>query len=125
MSVTEHELTAIEFPVPMVGFAAFSGTSKTTLLLALVRCSRPPVCASPWSNAHHSFEMDQPGRTAIVCVPPAPTRCWSRHVAVSAGSASAGQEMMSLDCRRCWRCSIPVAWIWCWSRLQRPGHSED
>lgn len=56
-------LLGIEFPVPLVGFAAFSGTGKTTLLLKLL-----PILKSAGlriavvKHAHHSFEMDQPGK---------------------------------------------------------------
>ncbi len=49
--------------LPIVGFAAFSGTGKTTLLKELL-----PLL-SAWGlrvgvvkHAHHSFEMDQPGK---------------------------------------------------------------
>ena len=61
--MAEHELTAIEFPVPMVGFAAFSGTGKTTLLLALVPLLKAAgLRIAVVKHAHHSFEMDQPGK---------------------------------------------------------------
>ena len=48
---------------PILGFAAFSGTGKTTLLLKLipglkVRGLRVGVV----KHAHHSFEIDRPGK---------------------------------------------------------------
>lgn len=61
--MVKHELTPIEFPVPMVGFAAFSGTGKTTLLLALVPLLKAAgLRIAVVKHAHHSFEMDQPGK---------------------------------------------------------------
>ncbi len=49
--------------VPIVGFAAFSGTGKTTLLTRLIpflrqRGQRVAVV----KHAHHSFEIDKPGK---------------------------------------------------------------
>lgn len=61
--MVKYELTPIEFPVPMVGFAAFSGTGKTTLLLALVPLLKAAgLRIAVVKHAHHSFEMDQPGK---------------------------------------------------------------
>ncbi len=53
----------ITCPVPLIGFAAYSGTGKTTLLTQLI----------PWlkarglrigtiKHAHHNFEIDYPGK---------------------------------------------------------------
>ena len=49
--------------VPIVGFAAYSGTGKTTLLTGLIpvlrqRGQRVAVV----KHAHHSFEIDKPGK---------------------------------------------------------------
>jgi len=53
----------IEFPVPLVGFAAFSGTGKTTLLLKLLPLLKAAgLRIAVVKHAHHSFEMDQPGK---------------------------------------------------------------
>lgn len=52
-----------DFPVPLVGFAAFSGTGKTTLitrLLPLLRARGLRVAVV--KHAHHSFDLDQPGK---------------------------------------------------------------
>jgi len=49
--------------VPVLGFAAFSGTGKTTLLvqvLALLR--RQGFRVGVIKHAHHSFEIDKPGK---------------------------------------------------------------
>ena len=52
-----------DFPLPLIGFAAYSGTGKTTLLLRLIplleaRGLRLGVI----KHAHHGFEPDQPGK---------------------------------------------------------------
>jgi molybdopterin-guanine dinucleotide biosynthesis protein MobB len=53
----------IAFPVPMLGFAAFSGTGKTTLLLALLtRLKRTGLRIAVVKHAHHAFDIDHPGK---------------------------------------------------------------
>jgi len=53
----------LQFPVPMIGFAAFSGTGKTTLLLKLLPLLKAHgLRIAVVKHAHHSFEMDQPGK---------------------------------------------------------------
>ena len=53
----------IDFPVPILGFAAWSGTGKTTLLSQLI-----PILKSAGlrialiKHAHHSFDIDHPGK---------------------------------------------------------------
>ena len=55
--------SALEFPVPVLGFAAFSGTGKTTLLLKLLPLlKRTGLRIAVVKHAHHTFEMDQPGK---------------------------------------------------------------
>lgn len=56
-------MTAIHSNIPIVGFAAFSGTGKTTLLTAIIpilkqRGYRIAVV----KHAHHQFEIDKPGK---------------------------------------------------------------
>jgi molybdopterin-guanine dinucleotide biosynthesis protein MobB len=52
-----------DFPVPMVGFAAFSGTGKTTLLLQLLPLLKQAgLRISVVKHAHHAFDMDYPGK---------------------------------------------------------------
>jgi len=49
--------------LPIVGFAAFSGTGKTTLLKELVPLlSAGGLRVGVVKHAHHSFEMDHPGK---------------------------------------------------------------
>jgi molybdopterin-guanine dinucleotide biosynthesis protein B len=50
-------------PLPLIGFCAFSGTGKTTLLrklLPLLNASGLRIAVV--KHAHHSFEMDYPGK---------------------------------------------------------------
>lgn len=49
--------------LPIVGFAAFSGTGKTTLLKeVLALLSARGLRVGVVKHAHHSFEMDYPGK---------------------------------------------------------------
>jgi molybdopterin-guanine dinucleotide biosynthesis protein B len=49
--------------LPIVGFAAFSGTGKTTLLKELLPLlSERGLRVGVVKHAHHSFEMDHPGK---------------------------------------------------------------
>lgn len=53
----------VRFPRPLIGFAAYSGTGKTTLLLKLLPLLKAEglrVCVV--KHAHHSFDMDYPGK---------------------------------------------------------------
>lgn len=52
-----------KFPIPVLGFAAFSGTGKTTLLkkvLPLLKAQGLRVAVV--KHAHHNFEVDQSGK---------------------------------------------------------------
>lgn len=53
----------IEFPLPLLGFVAYSGTGKTTLLEKVI----PELCALQLhvgliKHAHHDFDIDIPGK---------------------------------------------------------------
>jgi len=53
----------LSFPIPLLGFVAFSGTGKTTLLKQLIpllkaRGLRPALI----KHTHHSFDIDTPGK---------------------------------------------------------------
>lgn len=51
------------FPVPLLGFAAFSGTGKTTLLERLIPClTRRGVNIAVVKHSHHDIEIDTPGK---------------------------------------------------------------
>jgi len=49
--------------IPILGFAAFSGTGKTTLLVQLLdTLKRRGYRVGVVKHAHHSFEIDKPGK---------------------------------------------------------------
>lgn len=49
--------------VPMLGFSAFSGTGKTTLLTALLpELNRRGLQVAVVKHAHHNFDIDKPGK---------------------------------------------------------------
>lgn len=55
------------FPLPVLGFAAWSGTGKTTLLARLIpwlRARRLRVALI--KHTHHDFEIDRPGKDSHV-----------------------------------------------------------
>ncbi len=52
-----------EFPLPVLGFAAFSGTGKTTLLKQLLPVLKQQgIRVAVVKHAHHNFETDKPGK---------------------------------------------------------------
>lgn len=51
------------FALPVMGFAAWSGTGKTTLLKALLpRLQARGLRLACIKHAHHEFDVDQPGK---------------------------------------------------------------
>lgn len=53
----------IECPTPLLGFAAYSGTGKTTLLEQLLPIlSQGGIRIAVLKHAHHQFDIDQPGK---------------------------------------------------------------
>ncbi len=53
----------IDFPLPVLGFAAFSGSGKTTLLERVIpRLVEAGVRPALVKHSHHDFEMDKPGK---------------------------------------------------------------
>ena len=62
MSVSSEQFLR-DFPIPLIGFAAFSGTGKTTLLLKLLPLLKQRgLRVGVVKHAHHTFEMDYPGK---------------------------------------------------------------
>jgi len=53
----------LKFKVPVLGFAAYSGTGKTTLLVKLIPLLREAgVRVALIKHAHHDFDIDIPGK---------------------------------------------------------------
>lgn len=54
---------SIEFSKPIIGFAAFSGTGKTTLLVKILPILRDKgLRVAMIKHAHHDFDVDKPGK---------------------------------------------------------------
>lgn len=52
-----------DYPVPVLGFAAFSGTGKTTLLERVIPLLKAAgIRLALVKHSHHDFEMDKPGK---------------------------------------------------------------
>ena len=57
------DLPEISFPRPVLGFAAYSGTGKTTLLVQLLPLLREKgLRIAMIKHAHHKFDADKPGK---------------------------------------------------------------
>lgn len=55
--------TLITFPKPLLGFAAYSGTGKTTLLVKLIpELKNRGLRIAVIKHAHHNFDVDKPGK---------------------------------------------------------------
>jgi len=53
----------IKTDIPVLGFAAYSGTGKTTLLVNLIPLLKQQgIDVGVIKHAHHTFEIDQPGK---------------------------------------------------------------
>jgi molybdopterin-guanine dinucleotide biosynthesis protein MobB len=53
----------IQYPKPLLGFAAWSGTGKTTLLVqVLPLLKQRGLRIAMLKHAHHNFDVDQPGK---------------------------------------------------------------
>lgn len=55
-----------EFKVPVLGFAAYSGTGKTTLLVKLLPLMKlQGLRIAMIKHAHHDFDIDKPGKDSF------------------------------------------------------------
>ena len=53
----------VDFPLPLLGFAAWSGTGKTTLLTKLIPLLKEKgLRVGLVKHAHHDFDIDYPGK---------------------------------------------------------------
>jgi molybdopterin-guanine dinucleotide biosynthesis protein MobB len=53
----------IDFPIPVLGFAAWSGTGKTTLLSEVIPLLKTRgLRIALVKHAHHNFDIDHPGK---------------------------------------------------------------
>lgn len=56
----------INAPLPLLGFAAFSGTGKTTLLKQVIPLLKSQqIRIGMIKHAHHDFDIDQPGKDSF------------------------------------------------------------
>ena len=56
----------IRYPLPILGFCAYSGTGKTTLLTQLIPLLKARgLRIGVVKHAHHSFEVDYPGKDSF------------------------------------------------------------
>lgn len=83
----------VNSPIPLIGFAAFSGTGKTTLLRQLI-----PALTSKGLNiavikhAHHNFDIDVPGKDSYEI-----RQAGAQQVLVSSSRLMALMEVQSID----------------------------
>jgi len=53
----------IQFPLPLIGLCAYSGTGKTTLLTQLIpKLKQSGLRIGVVKHAHHNFDIDHPGK---------------------------------------------------------------
>lgn len=53
----------IQFPLPLIGLCAYSGTGKTTLLTQLIPIlNQSDFRVGVVKHAHHNFDIDHPGK---------------------------------------------------------------
>jgi len=62
----EHEQDLMHFAKPVLGFAAYSGTGKTTLLVRLLPLMKlQGLRVAMIKHAHHDFDIDTPGKDSF------------------------------------------------------------
>ena len=57
----------VDFPLPLLGFAAYSGTGKTTLLSKLIPLlTKKGYRIGIIKHTHHNIDIDKPGKDSFV-----------------------------------------------------------
>ncbi|HHJ20522.1 MAG TPA: molybdopterin-guanine dinucleotide biosynthesis protein B [Gammaproteobacteria bacterium] len=57
----------LDFPLPVLGFCAWSGTGKTTLIAKLIPLLKSKgLHIGMVKHAHHGFEIDYPGKDSYI-----------------------------------------------------------
>ncbi len=60
------DASQIHYAKPLLGFAAYSGTGKTTLLVQLIpELKRRGLRVAVVKHAHHNFDVDKPGKDSF------------------------------------------------------------
>ena len=64
--MVNHNITKESLSVPVLGFAAYSGTGKTTLLVKLLPLLKlQGLRIAMIKHAHHDFDIDKPGKDSF------------------------------------------------------------
>ena len=62
----KHKAKSMTFAKPVLGFAAYSGTGKTTLLVKLLPLMKlQGLRIAMIKHTHHDFDIDQPGKDSF------------------------------------------------------------
>ena len=90
--ITQHQ-RKVSSPVPLLGFAAFSGTGKTTLLRQLIPALKERnITLAVIKHAHHRFDIDIPGKDSYEI-----RQAGAQQVLVSSRNLMALMEVQSAD----------------------------
>lgn len=61
--INDNRVAKMTFPKPVLGFSAYSGTGKTTLLVKLLPLMKlQGLRVAMIKHAHHDFDVDKPGK---------------------------------------------------------------
>ena len=64
--MAKYDGDQMTFPKPVLGFAAYSGTGKTTLLVKLLPLMKlQGLRIGMIKHAHHNFDIDKPGKDSF------------------------------------------------------------
>lgn len=94
--ISGHQ-TTVSTPIPILGFAAFSGTGKTTLLRQLIPLLNDrDINVAVIKHAHHQFNIDIPGKDSYEI-----RQAGAQQVLVSSRKLMALMQVQSTDPRLC------------------------